>query len=34
MTTRSTILIVLGGYLITAAALLGHSVLVGAPPFA
>lgn len=34
MTGMRTWLIGLAGYLVTAAALLGHSALAGAPPFA
>jgi hypothetical protein len=34
MTTARTILIGLAGYLVTALALLGHSAIVHAPPFA
>ena len=34
MTDRRSLLVALAGYLVTAAALLGHSAIVGAPPFA
>jgi hypothetical protein len=34
VTTARTLLIGLAGYLVTAVALLGHSAIVGTPPFA
>lgn len=34
MTARHSLLVALAAYLVTAAALLGHSAVVGAPPFA
>lgn len=34
MTARHSLLVALAGYLITAVALLGHSAIIGAPPFA
>jgi hypothetical protein len=34
MTTGRSLLVALAGYLITAVAMLGHSAIIGAPPFA
>ena len=34
MTAARTLLVALAGYLVTAVALLGHSAIIGAPPFA
>ena len=34
MSRRQSLLVALAGYLVTAAALLGHSAIAGTPPFA
>ena len=34
MSAARSLLIALAGYLVTAAAMLGHSAAIGAPPFA